>query len=490
MRLKDMIRGLEGASLEGDGEIELSALEFDSRRVQPGALFAALIGEKLDGNRFVEAAIAAGAAAVLSEQEKPDGCEAAWIRIPDARVALAVLAKKWFGAPDEEMIIVGITGTNGKTSIAHLLQAILNRQRGPAGRIGTISYHTGKEEIPAPLTTPEAPDIFRMLRGMRDAGCRSAAMEASSHAIDRKRIEGIAFDAVVFTNLTRDHLDYHGDMESYYRVKRRIFRKRDGYMPVAVINADDKWGRRLLEETDLRSVSYAFEHEAHVRGGDLRLGLDGTKLSAAMSGRKFDLRSKLIGRPNAENILAAFATAYALELDCDDAVEAIAAMPTVRGRLERVASGRAFEVIVDYAHTDDALRRLLLTARELTPDGGRVIVLFGCGGDRDRGKRPLMGRHAVTIADIAILTSDNPRSEDPMEIIREVEQGIAEAGEHRAEYLMIADRREAIRKAVSLARAGDVVLLAGKGHEDYQIIGGSKSHFDDREEALKALAEL
>jgi UDP-N-acetylmuramoyl-L-alanyl-D-glutamate--2,6-diaminopimelate ligase len=489
MRLVELIDGLEGASLDGDGGVEITGLEFDSRRVRPGAMFAALVGEKLDGNRFVETAIGAGAAAVMSERGKTASCGASWVSVPDARRALAFLAKRWYGAPDEEMTVVGITGTNGKTSVAHLLQAILGHRYGPAGRIGTISYHTGRNELPAPLTTPEATDIFRMLREMREAGCRAAAMEASSHAIDRGRVEGIAFQAVVFTNLTRDHLDYHGDMESYYRVKRRIFRRRPDYNPVAVINADDEWGRRLLGETDLRAVSFAFEREADVIGTDLKLRLDGTRFTAAAAGRERELNSSLIGRPNAENILASFATACALGLDSDETAAAIAATPTVRGRLELVPTSKPFEVIVDYAHTDDALRRLLLTARELTPDGARVIVLFGCGGDRDRGKRPLMGRHAVSLADVAILTSDNPRSEDPMAIIREVEQGIAELGARRAEYLMIPDRREAIRKAVSLARPRDLLLLAGKGHEDYQIIGDKRLHFDDREEALQALAQ-
>ncbi|HUX07034.1 MAG TPA: UDP-N-acetylmuramoyl-L-alanyl-D-glutamate--2,6-diaminopimelate ligase [Acidobacteriota bacterium] len=490
MRLNELIAGVEGASLEGDGAVEVTGLEFDSRRVGPGSLFAALVGEKVDGNRFIGAAVEAGAAAVLSERAKPDGLNAVWIEVPDARAALAVVSKRWFGAPDEELKLACITGTNGKTSVAHLLQTVLGNLNGPSGRLGTISYHTGREEVAAPLTTPEAPDIFRMLREMRDAGCRSAAMEASSHAIDRKRVEGIAFDSVTFTNLSRDHLDYHGDMENYYRAKRKIFCKRDGYSPVAAINADDEWGRRLLAETGLHAVSFGFSHDAQVCGKNLRLGLDGTSFTVCTEQGEFELRSQLIGRPNGENLLAAFATAHALGFDGEDIAAAIAGMKTVRGRLERLPSDRPFEVIVDYAHTDDALRRLLLTAGELAPDGGRVIVLFGCGGDRDRGKRPLMGRHAITLADIAILTSDNPRSEDPMAIIREVEAGIAEVVQRRAEYKMIPDRAEAIKAAVGMARAGDLVLISGKGHEDYQIIGDKRLHFDDREEVLKALAEL
>ena len=490
MRLDELIAGLEGASLSGDGAAEVTGLEFDSRRVGQGSLFAALVGEIMDGNRFVGVAVEAGAAAVLSECTKPDGIKAAWVKVPDARVALAVLSKRWFGAPDEELKLVGITGTNGKTSVAHLLQTTLGRLWGPAGRLGTISYHTGRDEIAAPLTTPESPDIFRMLREMREVGCRSAAMEASSHAIDRKRVGEIVFDAVVFTNLSRDHLDYHGDMENYYRAKRRIFFKRDGYSPVAVVNAHDEWGRRLLAETDLDNVSFGFSPGADVRGDKLRLDLEGTSLSVVTREEEFELRSALIGRPNAENLLATFATALALGFDGSAIAEASTGMKTVRGRLERVPSDKPFEVIVDYAHTDDALRRLLLTAGEITPDGGRVIVLFGCGGDRDRGKRPLMGRHAVTLADIAILTSDNPRSEDPMAIIREVEVGISQVEKRRAEYRMIPDRAEAIRAAVGMARPRDLVLISGKGHEDYQIIGDKRLHFYDREEVLKALAEL
>ena len=489
MRLYDLIEGIEGASLSvGGGDIEVSSIVLDSRLAEPGCLFAALQGEKFDGNDFVEDAIEAGAGAVLSQQPAPADIGVAWVEARDARAALARMAKRWYSSPDEELMLVGITGTNGKTSVAHMLHTVFGGLRGPAGMIGTISYHTGEREIPAPLTTPEAPDTFRMLREMRDFGCRSAVIEASSHAIDRHRVDDLDFDALVFTNLTRDHLDYHGDMESYYRVKRSIFFAGGGRAPKAVINVDDDWGRRLAGETDLESLTFGFAPEAQVRGADLRLAIGGSEVTVHSQWGSFKLRFNLIGRPNTENMLAAFSTALALGFDGEEAAALLATVPTVRGRLERVPGEYPFDVIIDYAHTDDALRRLLLTARELTE--GRVIVVFGCGGDRDRGKRPLMGRHAVTLADVAILTSDNPRSEDPMAIIREVESGIEAVTGRRAEYYMIPDRAEAIRAAVGAARPGDMVLVAGKGHEDYQIIGDRRLDFDDREAVLEALSEL
>ena len=487
MRLSELIEGIEGAAIDG-GDVEVRDLQFDSRRVGPGCLFAALRGVVYDGNAFIGAAIESGATAILSEAAPAGDVPVAWVRVPDARKALATVAKRFYGSPDDDMTLVGVTGTNGKTSVAHLLHAVLNRLQAPAGMLGTISHHIGRELTPAPLTTPEAPDVFGMLRAMREGGCRSAVMEASSHAIDRHRVTGLAFDAVVFTNLTRDHLDYHGDMESYFEVKRRLFFRREDYAPTAVVGSDDEWGTRLLRETDLRTISFGFKAPADVLGSELKLSIDGTSLVANAFGKEYKLGSRLIGRPNAENLLAAFAATLALGLDGNEAAAALAEAPVVRGRLERVPTGRPFEVLIDYAHTDDALRRLLLTANELT--SGRVIALFGCGGDRDRGKRPLMGRHAVTLADVAVLTSDNPRSEDPMDIIREVEQGIRLVKKPRAEYKMIPDRADAIEYALRLARAGDLVLIAGKGHEDYQIIGGKRSHFDDREVVLETIERI
>ncbi len=486
MRLRELLESLGEVELSGDPEVEIAGVEADSRWVGPGCLFVALLGEARDGNDFVGAALAAGAAAVLSQKRKPPGTEIAWVRVPDARASLAHLARRWFGAPDSELTLVGITGTNGKTSVAHLLQAILGRCRGPAGRIGTISYSTGRREIPAGLTTPEAPQIVAMLREMRDAGCRSAALEASSHAIDRKRVLALEFDLLVFTNLSRDHLDYHGDMESYYRAKRGLFRTREESSPLAAINVDDPWGRRLRDEIELECIAFGEAADADVRPLDIEIGIEGTRLAVATPHEQYVVRSRLIGRPNVQNILAACAAAHALGFAGEDVAAALAKAPTVRGRLERVPAGRGYDVIVDYAHTDDALRRLLLTARELTR--GRVLVVFGCGGDRDRGKRPLMGAHAAALADVAVLTSDNPRSEDPLAIIAEVEAGMAAAPEPRAKLHTIPDRRRAIEAALGMARTGDLVLVAGKGHEDYQLVGGRRLHFDDREAVMEAIA--
>lgn len=490
MRLEKLKRGIEATSVSGDASIEISGVTYDSRLVNPGNLFVALKGELTDGNLFVSEAIKAGAAAVLSEEKPPAGAEVTWIQSPDARTALAWISKDWFDAPDEELVLVGITGTNGKTSVAHIMHTILRHRLGPAGRIGTISYHTGVHELSAPLTTPEALQIHGMLREMRNTGCRSAVMETSSHAIDRKRVLGLDFDVAVFTNLSRDHLDYHGSMEDYYLCKRRLFLDCKGRKTKAVINIDDDWGKRLAGEIELETVTFGKNDEADVKVLDAVGGIRGTRMTIATPEGSFAVGSRLIGNPNRENILAAFAASWALGLDSFEVASAIAEVQTIRGRLELIETGRPFDVMIDYAHSDEALRRLLETAGKLKKPDGRIIVVFGCGGDRDRGKRPLMGKHATELADVAILTSDNPRSEDPLAIIADVEKGIADADRRRAGYHRIPNRREAIRAAVGMARPDDLVVIAGKGHEDYQIIGDQRLHFDDREEALEAIGDL
>lgn len=490
MKLRILLQDVEQAEVDGDPELEISGLAYDSRRVAPGFLFVAMRGEKTDGNLYVADAVARGAAAVLSEERVRSDTDIVSVWTPDARTALARIAKRWYGAPDEELTMVGVTGTNGKTTVAHILQTILDRCCGPAGRIGTITYYTGSRELPAPLTTPEALEIQGMLREMSGNGCSSAVLEASSHAVDRKRLMGLDFNAVVFTNLSRDHLDYHGDMESYYLCKRRLFLRENFPRAKAIINIDDSWGKRLARETDMTKITFGTTNEADVKAVEVAGGMKGLSLIVRALNEEFMVGSRLIGSPNVENILAAVAAAWALGLSGYKIAGAVAEVPTVRGRLELVPTGKPFDVMIDYAHTDDALRRLLLTARELKRGGGRVIVVFGCGGDRDRGKRPVMGRRAVELADVAILTSDNPRSEDPLAIIAEVEKGISEVEKPRASFQRLPDRREAIGAALAMARSGDLVVIAGKGHEDHQIIGDRKLHFDDREEALKALMEL
>jgi UDP-N-acetylmuramoyl-L-alanyl-D-glutamate--2,6-diaminopimelate ligase len=488
MRLDELIRGLGPHKLTGDGATEISCLAYDSREVKPGSLFIAMKGEKSDGAAFIGAAVGAGAVAVLSELPADPALPVAWVRHPEPREALADLAGVWHGFPDRELKLVAVTGTNGKTTVAHLVRRIIAETLGPAGMIGTIAYHTGVRQLPATLTTPEALPIRGMLREMVDIGCVGAVMEASSVAIDRHRVRGLAFDALTFTNLTRDHLDYHGDMERYYQAKRALFQRTKESDPVAAIHIDDAAGRRLAEEISLRRLTFGAADDADIRCRAVRLSLDGTEIEVELGGTIHHLRSRLIGRFNAENMLAAFASACALGCDPAGNAAAIALEPPVRGRMERIAWEGPFTVLVDYAHTDDGLLKILQTANELARR--RVIVVFGCGGDRDRGKRPLMGQHAVRLSDIAVLTSDNPRTEDPQAIIADVLAGIAVVAEPRAKLHTIPDRREAIATALRLARPGDVVLLAGKGHEEYQVIGTTRSHFDDREEALQVLMTL
>lgn len=488
MKLKDLLQDVSRSEVFADDDMEIAGIAHDSREVEPGFLFVAMKGEIADGNAFIDEAVTAGAVAVLSERQHRKDLNCGWIRTDNAREALARIARRWHNAPDEQMILVGVTGTNGKTSVAHLLRSVLGKTAGPAGFIGTTGYSTPLGESTAHLTTPEALQIEALLAEMLENGCRSAVMEASSVAVERHRVNALDFDVVVFTNLTQDHLDYHGDMERYYQAKKKLFIKRNGNKPRAVINRDDSWGRRLIGETDLSVLTFGADSKADVYPSDIRLSLEATELEINYHGQRNHVKSRLLGRVNVENILAAFTVGIALNLDPDAVASAMSDTVSVPGRLEIVPGGQPFTVLVDYAHTDDALLRLLLTANELVRE--RVIVIFGCGGDRDRGKRPLMGKHAATHSDIAILTSDNPRSEDPMKIIAEVEEGIQAVVNPRAECLTIPDRKSAIFKGISLARAGDIVLIAGKGHEDYQIIGKKWLHFSDREVAAEALAGL
>lgn len=488
MKLKDLIKGISRNEVVAEEDLEITGIAHDSRQVKPGYLFVAMKGEITDGNAYVEDAVAAGAVVVLSEQSLPNGLNCGWIQTVNAREALARIAKRWYDSPDEKLLLAGVTGTNGKTSVAYLMRNVLEKEAGPTGFIGTTGYSTPLGESKASLTTPEALQIEALLAEMIENGCRSAVMEASSVAVDRHRVTALDFDVMVFTNLSQDHLDYHSDMESYYQAKRKLFFKRDGYEPMAVINRDDSWGKRLIEETDLSVLTFGADDAADVYPSDIKLSLEATELDVNYLDCRYHVSSRLLGRVNVENILAAFSAGVALRFEPGMVASSLSKTSCVPGRLEIVPGSQPFTVLVDYAHTDDALLRLLLTANELAR--GRVIVIFGCGGDRDRGKRPLMGRHAVSHSDMAILTSDNPRSEDPMKIIADVEQGIKNVAAPRAEHLTIPDRSEAIAKGISLAKVGDIVLIAGKGHEDYQIIGKERRHFSDREVAAKVLAGL
>jgi UDP-N-acetylmuramoyl-L-alanyl-D-glutamate--2,6-diaminopimelate ligase len=485
MKLKQLFKTISHTVISGDSELEISGIAYDSRAVKHGYLFVAMKGELSDGNDFISAALENGATAIASEHlPTKELSESGWVQLANPRQALAEIGGNFHNHPDRNLLLTGITGTNGKTTSAHLLQAIFAQAIGKTGMIGTIQHDTGGANIAASLTTPESLDSLAMLRQMADSGCQAAVMEVSSVAADRDRVHRFSFAAMLFTNLSRDHLDYHGDMETYYQAKRSLFSD-PASKTIGIINIDDEYGKRLAQESNLKSFTFGSSMDADLRLLSAEATWNGTTLQLDFRGQQQTISSQLLGDFNIENILAASATALALGIDLPAIAAAIQTVAPVRGRMEPVPNKHGINVIVDFAHTDGGLLKLLQSARQLSD--GRIITVFGCGGDRDRGKRPLMGKHAFELSDAAIITSDNPRTEDPLQIIEEVKAGKEIANPCRAVIISLPLRKEAIIAGIDLARAGDTVLIAGKGHEDYQIIGTTKSAFDDREVALKAL---
>ncbi len=490
MILKDLIAELPGAALTGPAEAEVRGVGEDGGRVGAGDVFVAVRGGKADGHDHLPQVFEAGAAAVVSERpvagDLPRG--AAWVTVPDAREALAILSGAWFGHPSREMRVAGVTGTNGKTTTAFLLHFVMKETLHRAGLMGTVLFDDGRERTGASHTTPGAPELQELLGRMRDNGCRGAVLEVSSHGLDQKRTAGVAFDAAVFTNLTRDHLDYHGTMDRYFASKRRLFEQvagdPQGKSPRAVVNLDDRYGEMIARDFKdrLKVTTYGFGARCDFRAGRVRQGERGTEFQLLTEGRSFLVRCPLIGRFNVYNALAVLGAAAAMRISMREAVAALAGAPQVPGRLELVGAARGLSVYVDYAHTPDALENAGRTLRELEPE--RLVIVFGCGGDRDREKRPLMGRAAGRHGDRCIVTSDNPRSEDPAAVIREIEAGL-----EKGRYETIVEREDAIREAVLRGREGDVVLIAGKGHEDYQEFADRRIPFDDRKKARMALEE-
>jgi len=485
MRFRDIVSALQqsAAMAGGGGDPEITALAYDSRCVSGGYLFAALPGVKNDGAVYIDDAIRRGAAALLVARGTPIPPGVPCIFAADVRKALAEIAEVFYGRPSRRLQLAGVTGTNGKSTtaflIAHLARALGKR----AGLLGTIRYEIGDKVLPAPLTTPESVDFSAYLAAMAEAGVEVVAAEVSSHALVQHRVWPHRFACGIFTNLTRDHLDYHRDMEAYLRAKKILFDNLDAEA-AAVVNMHSPATVRMVADTRARIIRYGMEDPAEVRGRVLSSDLRGAILEVRCGGMARRVFSPLAGDYNVLNVLAALAAIYALGLDMAAAAEAVASFGGVPGRLERIAGPGGITAFVDYAHTDDALRSVLSALRPLT--AGRLIVVFGCGGDRDRGKRPLMARAAEEIADAVIITSDNPRTEDPQAIIRDIIAGLRRP----AEALIEADRSAAVREAVRMARSGDVILLAGKGHEDYQIIGAVKYPLDDRQLLRDAFAEL
>jgi UDP-N-acetylmuramoyl-L-alanyl-D-glutamate--2,6-diaminopimelate ligase len=465
----------------------VTGVAYDSRTLTAGQVFVALRGQHADGTAFARQAIERGAAAVVSEQPAPDGVHVPWAMVEDARLALALIATTFYRDPSREMQVVGITGTNGKTTTAYLLASIFEAAGIRCGLLGTVAYRAGEVVREATRTTPEAPEVQALLREMVEQGCGACAMEVSSHALSLRRVDGMTFAAGVFTNLTRDHLDFHADMDQYFRAKRRLFEMLPRDAP-SLLNLDDPRGSALVDAGG-RPVTYAIGRAADITPGPLSFSLDGLKFDVRTPRGTLQVRSTLVGRPNVYNILAAVSTATALDLPLDAIERGVQSLAGVPGRFEMVSGAKdEVTVVVDYAHTDDALRNLLETARPLAR--GRLITVFGCGGDRDRTKRPLMGAVAGRLSDLIVITSDNPRGEDPNRIIEEIQRGITadtkkDAGQR---LLTIVDRRAAIAKAIELARPGDLVLIAGKGHEKYQVIGDRVLPFDDVAVAREALS--
>ncbi|HSD46873.1 MAG TPA: UDP-N-acetylmuramoyl-L-alanyl-D-glutamate--2,6-diaminopimelate ligase [Pyrinomonadaceae bacterium] len=475
------------AKLTGDETQVVTDVSHDSRRTGKGALFAAVSGALFDAHKFVPQVMDQGAVGVLSERAAPEGFSGVWLQVTNIRRAMALAAAEVQGHPSRELQLVGITGTNGKTTTAYLIASIPEAAGEPVAMTGTVEYRLGAQRFKADRTTPEATDIQRLLRQAVEIGCRAAVMECSSQAMDFHRCDELEYAVAVFTNLTRDHLDYHQTMENYWYAKQRLFDGRLGSRPRnSVINVDDPYGVELadkLEREGLRVVRYAVNTHADVTAHHAEFSLDGMKFQLLTSGTEREFRSPLVGAPHIYNTLAAVASGLALGYNLDVITAALENCAGAPGRFERVAHDRDFAVVVDYAHTDDALLNVLRTAREVVK--GRIITVFGCGGDRDRTKRAPMGEAAGSLSDVVILTSDNPRTEDPEQILSDAEEGIRKTGKP---YRKIADRTEAIHEAIAEARSGDLVLIAGKGHEDYQIIGREVFHFDDKEVARAALA--
>jgi UDP-N-acetylmuramoyl-L-alanyl-D-glutamate--2,6-diaminopimelate ligase len=499
MTLDELIAPLEKQGevtyQRGDMQVHVASLTDDSRQIKPGTLFVAVKGERADGHSYVRKAVAAGAAAlVVQDASVAQDQTVPIVGVRDSRRALGMLAARLLNDPSTHLRMIGVTGTNGKTTTTYLCKAVLESAKRRVGLIGTVAYEIGSERIDASHTTPGAVELQQLLARMVRGGLDAVAMEVSSHALAMDRTSGCEYDTAVFTNLTQDHLDYHQTMEEYFRAKLRLFAgltasgSKSGPKR-AVINADDPWALRIKEACRVPVWTYSLREASDIRAHDVRLSVDGTSFRVVTPCGNGQLQSRLVGEHNVYNALAAIGVGLSEGLSLDVIREGIHTVQNVPGRFERVEAGQSFTIVVDYAHTEDALVRLLAAAQALKT--GRIITVFGCGGDRDRGKRPKMGRAATEYSDVVILTSDNPRTEDPMTILKEVEAGVRDALQtSRVRYEMIPDRRAAIETAIREARRGDMVLIAGKGHEDYQIIGKQKFHFDDREVAREAVGKL
>jgi UDP-N-acetylmuramoyl-L-alanyl-D-glutamate--2,6-diaminopimelate ligase len=485
MQLKHLLSAISPQSVIGPADRQIDGIAYDSRRATKNTLFVALRGEKSDGHAFIDQAVERGATAVVTDHLLAQA-RATVVQVADTRAALADVAAAFYGNPMRRLKMAGVTGTNGKTTTTFLLKHILENAGMRCGLIGTVRYEIGERVLPAVRTTPESLELQELLAQIVNAGCKAAAMEVSSHALAQERTRGLEWDVAVFTNLTQDHLDFHGTMEAYFESKLKLFTQLQSQQvkkkSVAVVNIDDRWGEKIIERVgkEFRIVTYGMGVRADFRASNHRQEFSGTSYQLEAKGKSYLVRLPLIGRFNISNSLAALAAANSLGISLREAILSLSKSPQVPGRLEAVPAKRQFQVFVDYAHTPDALLNVLKTLRELSPR--KLIVVFGCGGDRDRQKRPLMAAAVDQHADFGIITSDNPRKEDPDAIIAEVEKGF------RSErYEKITDRAEAIARAIALAQPRDIVLIAGKGHETYQEFADTTIPFDDIRVARRAL---
>jgi UDP-N-acetylmuramoyl-L-alanyl-D-glutamate--2,6-diaminopimelate ligase len=502
LKLSELIQGVELLKKEGDLSGEVSSVCYDSRLCSKDSLFVAIPGIRLDGHHFIQQALKQGSRSILCERPVDTPAGVTVLRVKDSRQALGIVGKNFFRNPSAALCLVGVTGTNGKTTITYLLESVFRQAGYSPGVIGTINYRYRSKVREAAHTTPESFDLQGMLREMLDAGVSHVVMEVSSHALDQKRVDDCEFDAGIFTNLSQDHLDYHRTLEAYFQAKRRFFSEvlgqRNKGRQGMIINSDDIFGRRILQEMPPSQVlSFGLEGSCDIGATRFSFSLEGIDAEIRTPRGTFPVKAPLVGRYNLYNILAAAAAAHFLDIESRTVQAGLSNIGTIPGRLEKVSVAEEPAVFVDYAHTEDALKNVIENL--LSFKKARLITVFGCGGDRDRGKRPLMGKVVVTRSDLSILTSDNPRTEDPLAILRQIEDGVEKVGvtKYAIEdvrkgfdgkgYVVIPDRREAIREAIRLAGPEDIVLVAGKGHETYQIIGTEKFPFDDRDECREAL---
>ena len=485
MKLSELLSRSETIEIVGDVDRDIAGIAYDSRQTRNDYLFAALPGSRTDGIDYVSDAVDRGACAIVSERPVTDTQDATHVRVQDSRQALAEISAQFHGRPSTRLRTIGITGTNGKTTVAFMLRTILDRVGHRVGMVGTVRYEIGTRSIPASRTTPEAPDLQGMLADMLRADCDHAVIEVSSHALSQKRVWGIDFDTAIFTNLTHDHLDYHGSMEDYFAAKSLLFRwmHNGEARPKGVVNIDDPWGRRLLdlEDCPAEMITFGYGADAAVRAQDVELSRTGSRFDLVTPWGTAPVALNLMGKFNISNALAAAAACGSIGMDILAIADGLAACTSAPGRLEEVPIGKGYQVFVDYAHTDDALSNVLQTLRETGP--ARIILVVGCGGNRDKSKRPAMGRVAAKMADHSILTSDNPRKENPEDIIAQIRSGFGDSNNCE----VVVDRTEAITRALELAANGDVVLIAGKGHETFQEFASITVPFDDRQVVEKAV---